>query len=216
LEALAQFPPLPATLTAATPRSGRYFYFRHVPGSRNGKVCADGSIEWFSTGKLVVVPPAPGRRWLNRAEIADAPEWLKEIVTTRHTPPMVVGDPSGSLLSKADSAYEGKSEAGSGFVPKDIYTLIIRGTRKASFKTQRRVQGLWANLARKGDHRNNELNYAAWRYGEFIRVGDLDPEIAAKLLRLACQANGYLDKDGEDVIEERIDRMLGEATSSTV
>jgi hypothetical protein len=126
----------------------------------------------------------------------------------------MVGDLSGSLLSKRESVREGKSSGSE--VPRDIYTLIIRGTRTASFKTQRRVQGLWANLAGKQDHRNNELNYAAWRYGEFIRTGDLDPEIAAKLLRLACEANGYLDKDGEDVIEERIDRMLGEAMTSAL
>ena len=62
--ALADLPALPSTLCAQTPRNGRHFYFRHVVGGRNRKLC-DGSVEWFSSGKLVVVPPAPGRTWLN-------------------------------------------------------------------------------------------------------------------------------------------------------
>jgi hypothetical protein len=57
-------PALPETLTAQTPSGGRHFYFRHIAGARSRKLCADGSVEWFSTGKLVVVPPAPGRTWL--------------------------------------------------------------------------------------------------------------------------------------------------------
>jgi hypothetical protein len=79
--ALADLPTLPSTLCAQTPRNGRHFYFHHVVGGRNRKLSADGSVEWFSSGKLVVVPPAPGRTWLNRAEIAEAPDWLKALVT---------------------------------------------------------------------------------------------------------------------------------------
>ena len=60
--ALAQMGALPSTLCAQTPRNGRHFYFRHIAGGRSRKLCADGSVEWFSTGKLVVVP-AGRDRW---------------------------------------------------------------------------------------------------------------------------------------------------------
>jgi len=56
LAALAALgPALPETLTAQTPSGGRHFYFRHIAGARSRKLCADRSVEWFSTGKLVVV-----------------------------------------------------------------------------------------------------------------------------------------------------------------
>ena len=93
-------------------------------------------------------------------------------------------------------------------VPRDIYFLIIQAMRKASSKTQRLVRGLWANLAEKADHRNDGLNYTAWQFSQFVEAGDLNREIAAKLLWLACEANGYLDKDGADVVQEVIKRVL--------
>jgi hypothetical protein len=93
-------------------------------------------------------------------------------------------------------------------VPRDIYFLIIQGMPKAKLKQQRRVRGLWANLATKSQHRNDGLNYTAWQFSQFVSAGVLKVEIAAKLLWLACKANGYLDKDGADVVKEVINRVL--------
>jgi hypothetical protein len=78
----------------------------------------------------------------------------------------------------------------------------------ASAQTQRRVRGLWANLAAKHQHRNDGLNFTAWEFSKFIDAGDLDHEIAGKLLWAACEANGYLKKDGADVVKEIIKRVL--------
>jgi hypothetical protein len=80
--------------------------------------------------------------------------------------------------------------------------------RRATSKSQRRVRGLWANLAAKGQRRNDGLNYTAWQFSEFIGSGDLNREVAGKLLWLACEANGYLVKDGADVVKEVINRVL--------
>jgi hypothetical protein len=201
--ALADLHALPPTLCAQTPRNGRHFYFRHVVGGRNRKLSADSSVEWFSSGKLVVVPPAPGRTWLNRAEIAEAPDWLKALVTA----PKPIhthnedngGGSSGPQVTEPGVARE---------VPRDIYFLIVRGMGRASLKQQRRVRGLWANLASKSQRRNDGLNYTAWQFSQFIGAGDLNREIAAKLLWLACQANGYVEKDGADVVKEIINRVL--------
>src|SRR6516165_1230132 len=74
LATLAALGPLPETRAASTPNGGRHYWFRHIVGSRSRKLSADGSLEWFSTGKLVVVPPAPGRAWICEAEIAEAPD----------------------------------------------------------------------------------------------------------------------------------------------
>jgi hypothetical protein len=80
---------------------------------------------------------------------------------------------------------------------------------KAKPRVQRRVRGLWANLAAKCQLRNDGLNYTAWEFSKFIETGDLNHEVASKLLWLACKANGYLAKDGPDVVKEVITRVLG-------
>src|SRR5262245_34767842 len=79
--------------------------------------------------------------------------------------------------------------------------------RCATARQQRRVRGLWANLAAKSQSRNDGLNYTAWQFSQFIETGDLKVEVAGKLLWLACEANGYLAKDGADVVKEMINRV---------
>jgi len=197
---------LPETLTALTPSGGRHFYFRHIAGARSRKLCADGSVEWFSTGKLVVVPPAPGRTWLNAAPIVEAPDWLKAMVLAHHSHD-AEGDAernSGPLVA----ARRLNALLRDTHVPREIYYLILRGMRGAEPYVQRRVRGLWANLAAKGSRRNDGLNYTAWQYSIFIECGDLNREVAARLLWRACEANGYLAKDGSGVVREVITRVL--------
>jgi hypothetical protein len=43
----------------------------------------------------------------------------------------------------------------------------------------------------------------------FVATGDLDRQAAAKLLWRACEANGYLAKDGAGVVKEIITRVIG-------
>jgi hypothetical protein len=204
--ALAQMGALPETLTAQTPSGGRHYYFRHIAGARSRKLCADGSVEWFSTGKLVVVPPAPGRTWLNAAPIAEAPDWLRALVLAptqhgNHAQWAEGGRNSGPFVTAPGLNTQSQ-------VPREIYLLILRGMRGAERSVQRRVRGLWANLAAKGSRRNDGLNYTAWQFSIFIECGDLNREVAAKLLWRACEANGYLAKDGAGVVREVITRVL--------
>jgi hypothetical protein len=204
LATLAALGPLPETLAASTPSGGRHYWFRHFAGSRNRIKLAPG-LEWFSTGKLVVVPPAPGREWICEAEIAEAPEWLRTLVLT---PTYHAHNDAGrrDFPGPLVTAQGNRS-----VVPKPIYLLIVRGMRSASASTQRRVRGLWANLATKGSRRNDGLNYTAWQFSQFIERGQLEREKAAKLLWLACESNGYLAKDGAEVVKEVINRVLGKA-----
>jgi hypothetical protein len=184
LAVLAQMGALPETLTAQTPSGGRHYYFRHITGARSRKLCADGSVEWFSTGKLVVVPPAPGRTWLNDAPIAEAPEWLRAMVLAPTNNHAEEGTP-GPLVASRNL----KARLRDWRVPREIYLLILRGMRGAEPYAQRRVRGLWANLAAKASRRNDGLNYTAWQYSVFVATGDLNRETAAKLLWRACEAS---------------------------
>jgi Bifunctional DNA primase/polymerase, N-terminal len=202
LATLASLGALPETRAASTPNGGRHYWFKHIEGSRN-RTLAPG-LEWFSDGKLVVVPPAPGREWISEAEaeIAEAPEWLRAMVLSpRHKDHKSGRDFSGPLVAPQNSGSGSR-------VPKPIYSLILRGMPTARGQSQRRVRGLWACLAAKRDHRNDGLNYTAWQFSEFVRSGNLDAKIASDLLRLACEANGYLAKDGEEVVEEIIERVV--------
>ena len=105
-------------------------------------------------GKYVVVPPAPGREWLNNLPVAEAPEELKQLVRTNHTHMDAGMDFLGPPMSEAI--------ASSSKVPKTIYFLILRLMPKAERRDQRRAAALFIVVALKRSGRNNTLNYCAW------------------------------------------------------
>jgi hypothetical protein len=199
---VAQLGPLPSTLAAQTPRDGRHFYFRHVEGSRSRKLCADGSVEWFSDRKLVVVPPAPGRHWICEAEIAEAPDWLRELVLTspHHTHTHDAGPFPGLLVSGAGSSSS---------VPKPIYSLILHLMPDATRQQQRWARSLWKLVANKTEGRNDGLNYAAFNFRKLIAERAINASGACQLLLSAAATNGYLAKDGEAATQATIMSGLG-------
>jgi hypothetical protein len=205
--ALAALGELPDTLATSTPSGGRHFWFKHIEGSRSRRLAP--GVEWFSDKKLVVVPPAPGRAWLNNAaenaEIADAPEWLRSIVLNTKRRGGQENSFGPPLDASASSAFS--SDFGVRHVPKPIYFLILRVARNG--RPQRRVMGLWSNLAAKRQHRNDGLNFTAYVLRELVQSGDLKPDGACALLWLASEANGYLAKDGDSVVRGTILRGLG-------
>jgi hypothetical protein len=194
---------LPLTLAAQTPSGGRHYWFRHIPDSRSRRLAP--GVEWFSDKKLVVVPPAPGRAWLNDVPIAEAPDWLRQIVMGRIGGRQ--GNSSGPLLDATAKATANANQAIGGYVPKPIYFLILRVA--ANGRPQRRVMALWSNLVAKRERRNDGLNFTAWTFRGLVECGDLKVEGACALLWLACEANGYLAKDGDAVVRGTILRGLG-------
>jgi hypothetical protein len=196
---------LPETLATSTPSGGRHFWFRHIEGSRSRRL-GEG-VEWFSDKKLVVVPPAPGRAWFNNAEIADAPEWLRAIVLNTRIRAQIRGRQENSFGPLMNANANASASSASGQVPKPIYFLILRTVRNG--RPQRRVMGLWSNLAAKRQHRNDGLNFTAYVLRELVQSGDLKPDGACALLWLASEANGYLAKDGDAVVRGTILRGLG-------
>jgi Bifunctional DNA primase/polymerase, N-terminal len=139
------------TLCARTPSGGAHACFKPISGK--SRTLGPG-VEWFSTGKYVVVPPAPGRAWVNDLPIADAPEELKRIVLAPHTHDGAQQrNSSGPLMTAAETNSITR-------VPKPIYLLILRSMPKAERRDQRRVIGLFNMVASKRSGRNNALNYA--------------------------------------------------------
>ena len=65
-----------STLAATTPSGGRHLFFESA-GLRSRSYSFG---EWRSTGLAVVLPPAPGRRWLNDLSPQPAPPVLIELV----------------------------------------------------------------------------------------------------------------------------------------
>jgi hypothetical protein len=195
---LARLGALPETLATSTPNAGRHYWFRHVGGSRNCKLGA--GLEWFTTGKLVVVPPARGRAWLNvGTPIAEAPEWLRELVLLAPPNPSHKGEERNSPDLLVTDLGRGAQ------VPKPIYLKVLRLMPKASPRAQRWARALYNVVAEKQSRRNDALYYAARKFCDepISRAG------AAWLLVMASQANGYLAKDGEEAVRATIMSGLG-------
>ena len=186
------------TLCARTPSGGVHAWFKPVSGK--SRTLGQG-VEWFSKGKYVVVPPAPGREWLNNLPVAEAPEELKQLVRTNHTHMDAGMDFLGPPMSEAI--------ASSSKVPKPIYFLILRLMPKAERRDQRTAAALFNMVALKRSGRNNALNYCAWALRELVEKGAIEASGACKLLIKACKANDYLAKDGEEAVRATIMSGLG-------
>ena len=191
----------------ASPHWRRHYWFRHVEGSRNRRL-GDG-LEWFTTGKLVVVPPARGREWLNAGPIAEAPEWLKAFVLA----PSHMGEgrtSSGAQVTNRNGDLNGELDRiGDTRVPRPVYLRLLRLMRGAEPRAQRRARALYNLLASKQRERNDALNFVAYQFRELIADGAIEAGGACELLVMASQANGYLAKDGEEAVRGTIMSGLG-------
>ena len=187
---------LPPILTQSPEVGATWF----KPVSGKSRTLGQG-VEWFSKGKYVVVPPAPGREWLNNLPVAEAPEELKQLVRTNHTHMDAGMDFLGPPMSEAI--------ASSSKVPKPIYFLILRLMPKAERRDQRTAAALFNMVALKRSGRNNALNYCAWALRELVEKGAIEASGACKLLIKACKANDYLAKDGEEAVRATIMSGLG-------
>src|SRR5262245_38821734 len=172
-----------STLAATTPSGGRHLFFEFA-GLRN-RVSPYG--EWRSTGLAVVLPPAPGRKWLN--DLAPQPlppqliiEWIKR-------PNRSVGAffPFPLLV------------ATSGELTKPIYKALLRAMPLRSGlrpRHQRWAKSILCKLIAHRDGRNGALMRATFDFRPIIAGGLITEADARSLLVMACSANGYLGKVG--------------------
>jgi hypothetical protein len=184
---------LASTLAAATPSGGCHLFFRHA-GLRNQSFAWG---EWRSTGLAVVLPPAPGRSWINQMMPAEAPPKLLELLN-RPTP----ADSSTTYSSWPLLGNDGE-------LPKPLYLAVRRGMPSASLRDQRRVMGALRKLVHATHHRNNALNRAAFCFRAFIAEGLTTAEQARAWLEMASAMNGYTMKDGIAEVRSTIASGLG-------
>jgi hypothetical protein len=219
---------LPETRAATTPSGGKHYWFRHIDGSRS-KDLGPG-VQWFSNKKLVVAPPAEGREWASEAEIVEAPDWLKEIVLaepvisfpfppcrgTLPVPPLATTSASTRMVDiNCDDIPEPRKKIEQPLprnarVPKAMYLKILRLMKLASSFQQRRVIRTLSVLLTKVSGRNDALHWAGRHcFKELIDGKEINLEGACELLVMACEANGYLKKDGLEAVQQTIMSGLG-------
>ena len=85
---VAEHGPLPETLTAESPSGSRHLYFNwpSAGGIRNTTNVPGPGLDVRAEGGMVIAPPSvkpDGGRyiWVNASPVADAPQWLLDIVT---------------------------------------------------------------------------------------------------------------------------------------
>ncbi|MEM8861252.1 MAG: bifunctional DNA primase/polymerase [Chloroflexota bacterium] len=78
--------------------------------------------------------------------------------------------------------------------PKKVVT--VSGGKMQSY-TKAALTAVIDQLKQTRGNRNHALNGAAYRLGRFVGDGLLEQSIAEDALRAACEANGYIEKDGE-------------------
>lgn len=152
---------LPDTLTANTASGGQHLYFRHVEGVRNRGKLGLG-VDVRGDGGYVVAPGsvmADGRRyvWIDPdEEIAEAPQWLVDLVVRRDAPAQPTTYTHNPIAAQGDfnAAYVDAA------IEDELDRLA--GTPKGS--------------------RNNQLNDSAFALGTFVGAGALSRADAEQAL----------------------------------
>ena len=80
-------------------------------------------------------------------------------------------------------------------LPKPLYREVLRLV-PGTGRNQRRVRETLNVLVWKTTGRNDALNWAAWRFREFVAEGLISDADASRLLEAASELNGYTAKDG--------------------
>jgi hypothetical protein len=80
-------------------------------------------------------------------------------------------------------------------LPKALYREVLRLVPGPG-RNQRRVRETLNVLVWKTTGRNNALNWAAWRFRDFVAEGVISDADASRLLEAASELNGYTAKDG--------------------
>jgi KaiC/GvpD/RAD55 family RecA-like ATPase len=178
---------LPLSAAASTPRGGRHYYFKHVPGIRNRASFADGA-DTRGDGGYTCAPGsvmADGRayRWLEYdgagvPDFPDTPPWLLELVLPKPEP------------VQPRTAYE--------YTDRDVAPYVNAALRAECDRLASAPTG----------QRGHQLNASAYSLGQLVGAGVLSRADAEAELYAGAQANGVLAKDGERETKAKIKRGL--------
>jgi hypothetical protein len=94
---------------------------------------------------------------------------------------------------------------------KALYREVLR-ILPGTGRNQRRVRETLNVLVWKTTGRNDALNWAAWRFREFVAEGLISDADASRLLEAASELNGYTAKDGIRAVRATIASGLKRAT----
>jgi predicted P-loop ATPase len=177
---------LPDTLQFMTPSGSKHSLFVHYgPGFKiKNLVGLVRGVDVKGDGGFFQAPPSmvPAReatadkpakpggtyKWLNDLPIADAPQWLLDAIQTHNQKP-----PERVAIRKP-YAGETSSHAGKAMnLQYDEVASAPEGTR------------------------NDALNKASYRLGQYIGAGELSDEQATETMLAACESNGSLEDDGK-------------------
>ena len=178
--------PLPATMRVVTANGGMHLYFKHVDGVRNRGglgLCVDIR----GSGGYVILPGSvmeDGRSYRvvdPGIEIADAPQWLLDLVLPKPFDPAAPGGYDGKLVSAGEN-------------PQYVDAALGHELEKLSSTP-------------KGQ-RGYQLNASAFAVGQFVGAGAISRSDAESELYSAAQANGSAATDGEKETRAKIRRGL--------
>ena len=178
-----------STLAATTPSGGRHLFFESA-GLRSRSYSFG---EWRSTGLAVVLPPAPGRLWLNDLSPQPAPPVLIELVK-QLIKSAVVFSSFPLLVATGDE------------LPKPIYEALLRAMPLR--RRQRWAGSILRTLIAYRDGGNAALIRATFDFRSIIAQGLIAEADARLLLVMACSANGYLGKVGSSQVNATISWAL--------
>jgi RecA-family ATPase len=201
----AEHGPLPVTKWAYTANGGIHFLFNHVPGVRNRAGLAPG-IDTRGDGGYIVAPGsvlADGRfyEWADETDvIADAPQWLLDMVVSDYVPDSEPTAPA--RVSSSNRDYKPSPSSGG----------------KNPAYAQAALDSECSLLASTGQgKRGEQLNSSAHNMGMLVGAGELSRGEVENALYQAAAANGSLAVDGDKEIRAKIRRgmQVGERKSGT-
>jgi hypothetical protein len=225
----------PPTRKHETPHGGIHLFFRHDPArpvtNRRGDL-PDG-IDVRGEGGYIIFPPSrlpDGRGWrvpenCETDEIADAPEWLYQLIAEKPAAKGAGGKPYSHFWRSKDYDYpctptgveethvdgtvwaEIRSSLGQTFVPKDQLVPAHGGHGaggNGAYADAALANELAAVARAKRGARNETLNRAAFSLGQFVGAGALSGLEVEERLYGAAQASGLVADDGERAVRATI------------
>jgi hypothetical protein len=174
----AKYGKLPPTSQSQSPTGSIHFYFRH-PGfyvkCSNSEIAP--GIDIKGDGGMVLVPPSnrPGKgayQWLNDLPVADAPQWLLDLIK-------VTATKSASTAIRPAVPIP---------PPPTGATPAEKAVHEAYFSVAQMPKG----------GRNQKLNDSSFKLGIWVGRGEIDEENAVQILLAACEVNGSLAENARE------------------
>lgn len=158
---------LPVTLQAISPSGSIHYFFNHPGADLNIKNSASKiapGIDVRGDGGMMIGVPSvkPGKgayRWQNNLPVADAPQWLLDIVITKSEPAQSISLQAAALVRPPVDYYAEHGDEG--------------GYRGDAY-IEAALRGEYDDVVSLRNGRNDQLNISAVKLGHYVASGVLD------------------------------------------